>query len=487
MLDRIRRAGQVSWSAVGIFFLVAILGLLVWYFRVVLPPLLLAGALVFILNPVVTFLQHRGIPRALGTLISYVGCLGIAVGIGFLVAPIVTDQWSEMSDEIPQIREDVIDRWNQLAEDYPIPTIDEVGAQLGNSGGSLQDQAEVALSIGEVLLRFLLIVVLTPIIAFYLLVDLPHLRRVAESLIPDRAKAEVLVVAGRLNRAIGGFFRGQLVVALIVGTLVSIGLAIIDLPFWLIIGMIAGLFNMIPLIGPYIGGIPGVIIALTTGNLTTALLVVGIMVAAQQIDNHFITPYVMQRAVKLHPVLVILALLAGGTLFGFFGLLLAVPAMAAIKIIVSHLWRTHVLGEPIEEIVAAQAAADARGEGFIADVGGEEAKGIPPPREPAVEREVEPGLEPDLETETETEIEIASETETVIEPEPDIEPAPPIEPVPEPVIEPVPEPEPVIEPEPEPVIEPEPEPEPVIERVAADPGPVAGQGAPGTRVLRDGR
>ena len=302
MLDRVRRAGQISWASIGIALFVAVLGLIVWYFRVILPPLLLASALVFILNPVVTFLQHRGLPRALGTAIAYVACLGTAVGIGFLVAPIVSDQWSEMSDHFPEIREDVIDRWNELAEDSPIPSIDEVGEELGNSGGSLQDQAEVALSIGEWLLRFILLVVLTPIIAFYLLVDLPHLRRVAEGLIPTRARPEVMVVAARLNRAIGGFFRGQLVVALIVGTLVSVGLAIIDLPFWLIIGMIAGLFNMIPLIGPYIGGIPGVIVALTTGDLTTAILVVVIMVAAQQIDNHFITPYVMQRAVKLHPV-----------------------------------------------------------------------------------------------------------------------------------------------------------------------------------------
>jgi predicted PurR-regulated permease PerM len=446
MLDRIRRAGQVSWAAVGIAALVALVGLVVWYFRVVLPPLLLAGAIVFILNPVVTFLQRRGIPRALGAAISYVGFLGIVVGVGFLVAPIVADQWTDMSDRIPEIREDVIDRWNELAEDLPIPTIDEVGEELGNSGGSLQDQAEVALTIGELVLRFLLIAVLTPIIAFYLLVDLPHLRRVAESLIPERAKPEVLVVAARLNRAIGGFFRGQLVVALIVGTLVSIGLAIIDLPFWLIIGMIAGLFNMIPLIGPYIGGIPGVIVALTTADVTTALLVVVIMVAAQQIDNHFITPYVMQRAVKLHPVLVILALLAGGTLFGFFGLLLAVPAMAAIKIVVSHLWRTHVLGEPIEEIVAEQAAADAEGEGFIAAVGGDEAKGLPRKPEPAEEEAIDP--------------EAAAEPEAVPDGGPEIEPEPAIE---------------------EPAPEQAPAPTPTTRE------PAAGTGAPGTRVIRDGR
>jgi len=202
---------------------------------------------------------------------------------------------------------------------------------------------------------------------------------------------------------------------------------------------------MIPLIGPYIGAIPGVIVALTTGNLTTAILVVVIMVAAQQLDNHFITPYVMQRAVKLHPVLVMLALLAGGSLFGFFGLLLAVPATAALKILVSHLWRTHVLGEPIEEIVAEQAAADARGVGFVADVGGGEAEGQPEDGEVEAEPKgpVEQG---NLEVESEVDVlpEIGVEPDIGAEPE-------------------------AAAPEPPPV-----------------PEPVAGQ-APGTRGIRDGR
>jgi predicted PurR-regulated permease PerM len=194
----------------------------------------------------------------------------------------------------------------------------------------------------------LLIVVLSPIIAFYLLVDLPHTRRVLDSLVPSAARPEVEAVARRLNRAMGGFFRGQLAVALIVGVLCSSGLATIGLKFWFLVGMIAGLFNLIPLIGPWIGGVPGVAIALTTGSLLQALGVVIVMVAVQQIDNHLITPQVMQRAVRLHPAAVMLALLAGGTLGGLFGLLLAVPGAAALKIIGGHLWRVHVLGEPVE-------------------------------------------------------------------------------------------------------------------------------------------
>ena len=147
---------------------------------------------------------------------------------------------------------------------------------------------------------------------------------------------------------------------------------IIDLPFWLIVGMIAGLFNMIPLIGPWVGAVPGIVIAFTTGGGTSKAIAVAVVMAiVQQIDNHFISPMVMQRAVKLHPAVVMLALLAGGSLAGFFGLLLAVPTVATLKIVCGHVWRHYVLGEPLDEIEArwdAEADHPVHG-GFVEPVG----------------------------------------------------------------------------------------------------------------------
>jgi predicted PurR-regulated permease PerM len=376
--ERIRHAGAVAWAIVGLAALLTLIGVIGWYFRVIWPPLVLAGAIVFILNPVVTYLQRRHIPRALGTGISYLGVVGITVLAGFLIFPLAQRQADELAEQWPELRADVEERINDLAarseeNDWPIriPTVEDLEEQFSSNDQTFEEQLDTIREVGLRVFHVALIFILAPIIAFYLLVDLPHLRRVAESLIPEQSKAEVLVVAGRLNRAIGGFFRGQLVVALIVGTMVSIGLAIIDLPFWLLVGMIAGIFNMIPLIGPYIGAIPGIIIALTTRDFGTAVWVVVIMVVAQQIDNHFITPNVMQRVVKLHPAAVMLALLAGGTIAGFFGLLLAVPVAAVLKILGSHLWRTYVLGEPIEEIAAFDQAADAGG-GILEEVGDDE-------------------------------------------------------------------------------------------------------------------
>ncbi|MBW3557007.1 MAG: AI-2E family transporter [Actinobacteria bacterium] len=369
----IKQAGQVAWALVGLAALLAVAGVVAWQVRVIFPPLLLAGAIVFILNPVVTALQQRGVPRAAGAGLAYLGVLAIVGAAGLGLFPIAANQVDELAEDLPDIRSRV-ERWVDDRAEQSVGTFYEfsradVEASLSNSSASFEDQLRSLRKIGASVFHALLILVLAPIIAFYLLVDVPHLRNVAESLIPIGARDEVLVVGHRLNRAIGGFFRGQLMVALIVGVLCSVGLGIIGLKFWFLIGMIAGLFNVIPLIGPWVGGIPGVTIALTTGSPLQALLVVGVMVGVQQFDNHFITPQVMQRAVHLHPAVVILALVAGGSLGGFYGLLLAVPLTAVLKIIISHLWRVHILRQPLDSIDAETRADDTeKGTGMVGEV-----------------------------------------------------------------------------------------------------------------------
>lgn len=347
--------GYASWAVLGVLGLLAIVGVLLWVFRVVLPPLIFAGAIVFILNPVVTRLQRRHVPRAAGTAVAYLCVAGILVLGGFLVSPLFSEQADEFSDEWPVLRQQIydgVDDWSERSREgnwlVRIPSVNELEDEAANRSQPLSDQLERVREIGLRVFHVALAILLGPIIAFYLLVDLPHLRRTAESLIPAQLRAEVVLVGRRLNHAIGGFFRGQLAVAFIVGVMVSVSLLIVRLPFWLLVGMVAGLFNLIPLVGPWIGALPGVMIALTTRDVGTAVVVVVIMAGVQQIDNHFITPNVMQRTVHLHPSAVMLALLAGGTIGGFYGLLLAVPAVAVLRIIISHLWHTYVLHEPVE-------------------------------------------------------------------------------------------------------------------------------------------
>jgi predicted PurR-regulated permease PerM len=376
MVDRIRRAGAVSWALCGVAALVALLGLVAWVFRVVWPPLILAGAIVFLLNPVVTHFQHRHVPRALGTALSYLGVAAVVTVVVLLVAPLATSQYDDLAGEWPELRRDLRESVDDLSErsvddDWPIeiPTYAELERQFSGDTGAdangdgqvseeerqdrFAEQLDTARELGLRVFHVGIIFVLAPIIAFYMLVDLPHIREVCRSLVPERARGDVMVVSRRLSIAIGGYFRGQLAVAFVVGTMSSLGMLIIDLPFWLIVGMVAGVFNMIPLIGPWVGAVPGIIIALTTGGgVSQAVWVAVTMAIVQQIDNHFISPIVMQRAVKLHPAVVMLTLLAGGTLGGFFGLLLAVPAAATLKIILGHAWRHFVLDQPLDEIEA---------------------------------------------------------------------------------------------------------------------------------------
>ncbi len=366
-------AGRIAWALVGVGVALAIVGWVCWKIAIIFPPLILAGAIVFLLNPIVTRLNARGVPRPLGVGFTYLTFIAVVVGVGFIVAPAIGRQGEDLSDQWPEIRKDTEDWVDDLAKRFEGTPLEfdreQISDAITSSDQSVRQQIDRAGEWGIKVFHVLLILILAPVFAFYLLVDLPHLRRTAEGLIPEPLRDDVMVVARRINQAVGGFFRGQLAVAVIVGIMASLGLWIIGLRFWLLIGMIAGMFNMIPLVGPYIGGIPGVLIALTTAEPITAVLVVVVMVVVQQIDNHFISPVVMHRLVKLHPVVVMLSLLLGGTLLGFFGLLVAVPTAAVLKIIIGHVWRVHILGEPLERWNAELSAQmEAPGVGIVGQV-----------------------------------------------------------------------------------------------------------------------
>ena len=131
--------------------------------------------------------------------------------------------------------------------------------------------------------------------------------------------------------------RGQLVVALIVGVLSSLVLLVLNLPFWLIVGLTAGLLNIIPFIGPWVGGLLGLTTALIEGDAGKAVWVVVAFLTIQQLDNHIVSPLILRVAVRLNPATIILSLLAGGSIGGLFGVLIAVPLTAALKIVIGHI------------------------------------------------------------------------------------------------------------------------------------------------------
>jgi predicted PurR-regulated permease PerM len=333
--------------------------------RIIFPPLILAILIIYLLNPIVSRLEQRRVSRVWGTLLAYVVVLGTTFVLVVAISPFISRQIQSFSNDWPEFKVQIV----TAADDATGWLEDRTGAHLDVSQlhclldvagenaptqqrcdqvtsdfrdrfvGSLGRLTELGSSVLEVVFLF----ILGPLLALYLLIDLPQLQRDVLNLLPESHRDEVADLGSKIGSTVGGFFRGQLFVALIVGVLASLGFVLIGLKFWLIIGAIAGFTNLIPLVGPFIGGGLGFFVGSVTDGIGTGLKAAIVAAVVQQIDNHIISPNVMKRTVQLHPVTVMLSLLAGGTLAGFWGVLLAVPAVAVFKLVMSHVWTTRVL------------------------------------------------------------------------------------------------------------------------------------------------
>jgi len=347
--ERFVRLGILAWAGIGIVVLAYLLLRLLVYVNPVVPPLLLAVVVVYLLNPVVTALERRGVPRLAGAGIVYVlFILLVALAIDLLV-PLVTRQITQVVDHFPGYVADAQAQLRRLAARFGAePNFRLDADQVRNWLAAGENRQAVTRyltglrSFTTSLLSTLVIFVIGPIMAFYLLVDLPRLQRGAMALVPPARRDEIRGLMDRISQAVGGFFRGQLLVALFVGVASSLGLWAVGLPFWLLVGMVAGVFNLVPLIGPFIGGGLAVVIALVAGEPLTALWAALVLLAVQQLDNHLISPNVMSRTVQLHPVVVMLALLVGASFAGLFGMLVIVPLVAVAKIVFLFLWSRYV-------------------------------------------------------------------------------------------------------------------------------------------------
>ncbi|HAX81869.1 MAG TPA: hypothetical protein DCY40_04800 [Actinobacteria bacterium] len=352
--SRLKHLGVAAWSLLGTLLLLAALLWIVSRMWLVIPPIVIAIAIIYLLNPVVTRLHGRGMARWLGSCLSYIVLMGVLTLVGFLVIPSITQQAGQLADDFPTIYENLVKDLQSFAEDLgfsdlELPSYEDLQDGLSGDGGFFDGHLGRITDLTLSVLEAVFLLLLAPVIAFYLLIDLPKVRAKVVALIPDRHRVEVNYVARALGLAVGGFLRGQLLVALIVGVMTSFGFWLVGLPFWLLIGMIAGILNIIPFVGPWVGGALGVMVALATRDLQTAAWAGLVALIVQQIDNHFVSPTVLRATVRIHPAMIILGLVLGASLGGFWGVVLAVPVMSSVKIIGGHLWHTRVLGESWSE------------------------------------------------------------------------------------------------------------------------------------------
>jgi predicted PurR-regulated permease PerM len=175
-----------------------------------------------------------------------------------------------------------------------------------------------------------------PVLGAYLLYDSESIKRFFMGFIPARRRDSTLDVLSELERVIGGFIRGQLLVGASVGALIALGLWLVGEPYAILIGVAAGLLDLIPYIGPVIAAIPAAIIAFVTGGLPLFIKVILVFILANQAEGHLIAPNIVSRTIQLSPSAVVIAILIGGDLYGIIGMFIAVPVAGIIRVLLLH-------------------------------------------------------------------------------------------------------------------------------------------------------
>ncbi|MBL6642419.1 MAG: AI-2E family transporter [PS1 clade bacterium] len=321
--------------------LLAIVGFFVTFYLLtalsdILLPFVLGFALAYFLDPLADRLEAVGVRRSLATL-----TITVIVGLALLTAlafglPVLAQQISMLIAALPGYISDV-QVW--LLEQNLVEGQNELVSVMGESLlAGLQKTASSMVLTGLSLINLLALIFITPIVAVYMLNDWDHMIARINGLLPDEQAAIIRNLASQIDETLGGFARGQILVCLSLGTIYAVGLSLVGLQSGIIVGVFAGLISFIP----YVGAAFGLVLAGALGlgqfgfELPPLALIAGVFFVGQFVEGNILTPRLVGDRVKLHPVWIIFALLAMGSLFGFLGLLLAVPLAAIIGVLVRY-------------------------------------------------------------------------------------------------------------------------------------------------------
>jgi predicted PurR-regulated permease PerM len=327
--------------------------LVLYLLRDILLPFVAGLALAYLLDPVADRFERMGIGRLGATLLILVIFVLTFILALVLVVPLLFHQMEALIDRLPQY----VARLQQLAVEKGGPLFERFGgadslAQMQTSVGDLLRQGTAWMvgflrglwSGGRALVSVFALLVVTPVVAFYLLVDWDHMIATVDGWVPVRNRETVRALARDIDRAIAGFIRGQALVCLILGTIYAVGLSLIGLNFGALIGMGAGFLSFIPYVGSLTGLIVSVGVAIVQfwPDWTWILATLGIFVLGQFIEGNILSPKLVGASVGLHPVWLMFALFAFGAMFGFVGLLLAVPLAAAAGVLARFALRQYL-------------------------------------------------------------------------------------------------------------------------------------------------
>jgi predicted PurR-regulated permease PerM len=323
----------------------------------VLAPFALAFVLAYVADPLVDWWAARGIGRTWGALAVLLLALIVVVLAVALIGPLVAAQGAQFLTDLPRILDELRAWYNAqvmalansqlpLLRDIPFERgLDvesrDVGHYLLDEIQRLHPSWETAMGVGRGLqtgLTILGYLILTPVLTFYLLRDFPSLGRAVAQVLPPGRRDETLSFLHRYDELLGEYLRGQLLVATFVGIATGVGFWIVGFPNAVLLGVIAGVFNIVPYLGLIVSLVPALLIALLTPPFWLSLLkVAGIFFVVQSLDSYFFSPKIVGDRVGLHPVWVMFAIIGFASVFGIVGLLLAIPMAVLIKLVIERM------------------------------------------------------------------------------------------------------------------------------------------------------
>lgn len=329
---------------------------------VILLPVLIAVVVATVLWPPTRAMVRLGVRPGLAASVSVLGFLAVLAGVIALIVPSVVDQVPALADKSTEGINTVRD-WLQgpplkIRDEQLDSAVEAIVSRLQSSAEQIASGVFTGVSTAT---SALIAIFLVLILAFFFVKDGPRFLPWLHQIVGSRGGRHLEEVLGRVWSVLGGFIRTQALVSLIDAVLIGLGLVILGVPLALVLAVLTFLGGFIPMVGAFVAGALAVLVALVGNGFTTALIVLGIIVAVQQLEGNVLQPILQSRSMKLHAVVVLLSVTAGGSLYGITGAFLAVPVVAVIAVVIRYIGEQIdlITGQPVTAEPPSPVVADA--------------------------------------------------------------------------------------------------------------------------------
>ncbi len=359
---------------------VVVVFLLFYIARGALFPFIIGGVLAYVLFPAVKGLErlmpwrnrHPDAARVAAISVIYITALAVLIGLLALIIPPAVRQSTSLIEDLPTIyteaRAAVEELVERFADDIPQDVRDKAEEIVAGLGDTLLSVAQTAL--GKTLqavantFSFIIGLAIVPVLLFYLLKDGERLVSSSLSVFPKNARVHAREVVRIVNESLGAYIRAQLLLMLFVGVIVFIGLLLLDIDFAILLGLVAGITEAIPVVGPIIGAVPGIIVTLATAP-EKILWVLALYLVSQLLENSLLVPRIQGNAVQMHPIVIMALLIVGSETFGVIGVVAAVPVASVARQVFKYFYgvwsddpQTVSLEEAVEEADTPEVQSD---------------------------------------------------------------------------------------------------------------------------------